>query len=358
MTTSIENIYMQNGPIYIGGPDRCGKTTMQAFLASHPNIAIPAVGSNMWTYFYGQFGDLSQVDNFERCLDALLHYKHVYFLRPDAERIRDEFWQGPPTYARLFALFLIHFAEREGKPRWGAQTGLIERYADQLFAAYPEARVIHLLRDPRDRYEASLAKWPNGKGRVGGATARFLYSANLAERNLQRYPDRYMVVHYEAMVTDPEATLRDVCAFLGEDFAPQMLTMDGAPKHRDRLASTLDPEARPVSPVSADYIGMYQGKVPKREIAFMQMHAGEQMRAHGYKMEPKDFTTTDWLQFVAVDWPMNIARLGSWRTLEAVQHNFPSRFGRKPGKRMIVDRAGTVQQPQKGLNPAPQNSVK
>ena len=48
---------MQLGPIYIGGLDRCGKTTMRAFLVSHPNIAIPAVGSNMWTYFYGQFGD-------------------------------------------------------------------------------------------------------------------------------------------------------------------------------------------------------------------------------------------------------------------------------------------------------------
>ena len=49
--------FMENHPIYIGGLDRCGKTTMRAFLASHPRIAIPAVGSNMWTYFYGQYGD-------------------------------------------------------------------------------------------------------------------------------------------------------------------------------------------------------------------------------------------------------------------------------------------------------------
>ena len=50
-------------PIFIGGLDRCGKTTLRAFLVSHPNISIPAVGSNMWTYFYGQFGDLSDPEN-------------------------------------------------------------------------------------------------------------------------------------------------------------------------------------------------------------------------------------------------------------------------------------------------------
>ena len=61
----------QMRPIFIGGPDRCGKTTLQAFLSSHPNIAIPAVGSNLWSYFYDQYGDLHSQANFERCLDAL-----------------------------------------------------------------------------------------------------------------------------------------------------------------------------------------------------------------------------------------------------------------------------------------------
>ena len=99
-------------PIFIGGPDRCGKTTLRAFLVSHPNISIPAVGSNMWTYFFGQFGDLAVHENFDRCLSAMLQYKHVAFLRPDEQRIRREFSQGEPTYARLFALFQEHHAER------------------------------------------------------------------------------------------------------------------------------------------------------------------------------------------------------------------------------------------------------
>jgi hypothetical protein len=223
------------GPVFIGGPDRCGKTTLQAFLSSHPNIAIPAVGSNFWTYFYGQYGDLNRPENFERCLDAMLHYSHAVFLQPDPERIRREFSTGEQTYARLFALFHEHYAEREGKPRWGDQTGLVERYADQIFTAYPGARMIHMIRDPRDRYEASLAMWPNGKARVGGAAARWLYSSAWAKRNMKRYHGRYKIIRYETLVQKPEETIRAICAFLGEDYYPEMLSTDGSPGHREKL---------------------------------------------------------------------------------------------------------------------------
>jgi len=340
---------MPGGPIYIGGPDRCGKTTLRAFLASHPRIAIPAVGSNMWTYFYGQYGDLGRGDNFERCLNAMLHYKHVHFLRPDPARIRREFRQGPPTYARLFALFLIHYAERMEKPRWGAQTGLIERYADHIFAAYPDARIIHMIRDPRDRYEASLARWPDGKGRVGGATARWLYSVGLAQRNLRRYPDRYLVVRFESMVAEPDATVRRVCQFLGEAYSPALLSMDGAPKHRARLEQSAGEAAEPQCPVSTDFIGQYRGAISPRELAYMQMWARKPMREYGYALESLALSPRDWLHVAAIGFPLNLARMLAWRTLEYGQQHFPQWFGRRPGRRMFVnpvEQGNAEQEPQ------------
>ncbi len=334
--------FMEQGPIFIGGPDRCGKTTLRAFLVSHPNISIPAIGSNMWSFFYGQYGDLSRRENFERCLDAMLHYKHVAFLKPDADRIRREFWQGEPTYARLFALFQQHHAEREGKPRWGDQTGLIERYADHVFAAYSGAKMIHMVRDPRDRYEASLALWPNGKGRVGGATARWLYSVEFAKRNLRKYPNRYKVIRYETMVSQPEEVLRDLCAFLGEDYTPVMLTMDGAPEHRDKMIRGTDGQSGP-SPVSTDYIGRYRGVIASREIAFMQRYAGRDMLAFGYSLEPIEFSLPDRLHFYFVDWPVNVARMATWRAVEAIHHRFPGQIGRKPGARMVISRHSSAE---------------
>ena len=323
------------GPIFIGGPDRCGKTTLRAFLVSHPNIAIPDVGSNYWSYFYGQYGDLSRHDNLERCLAAMLRYKHVRFLKPDPERIRREFWRGEPTYARLFALFHEHYAEREGKPRWGDQTGLVERYADVILAAYPTAKMIHMLRDPRDRYEASLALWPDGKGRVGGATARWLYSVGLAKRNLEAYPGRYKVVRYEAMVCRPEETVRDVCAFLDEEYAPAMLTMEGAPRFRDKIGRGSGNGAGQ-GVVSTDFVGRYRQAIPRREIAFMQAYAGREMVAYGYELDSIRFPVGERLAFYFVDWPANLVRMLTWQAVEAIQHNFPAQIGRKPSSDHII----------------------
>lgn len=320
-------------PIFIGGLDRCGKTTLQAFLSSHPNIAIPAVGSNFWSYFYGQYGDLQISDNFERCLAALMQYKHALFLEPDPERIRKEFWQGSPTYARLFGLLHQHYAERAGKTRWGDQTGLIERYADQVLAAYSGAIMIHMIRDPRDRYEASIAMWPNGKGRCGGATARWKYSVALMRRNLSRYPDRYLPVQYEKLVRQPEETLRSVCEFIGESYTPSMLTMDGSPGHRDKLIQNVESSERPLS---EKYIGRFRKHIPKAEIAFIQQHAKNEMRQLGYAFEPIQFSLKERMKYEARTRPANLVRMIFWLLMESLHQRFPRLAGRRPSNAMVL----------------------
>jgi hypothetical protein len=310
------------GPIFIGGPDRCGKTTLRAFLASHPNISIPAVGSNMWTYFYRRFGDLANRKRFERCLNAMLHYKHVKFLEPDGDRIRREFLAGEPTYARLFALFQRHHCEREAKPRWGDQTGLVERYADEIFTAYPDVKMLHMVRDPRDRYEASLALWPKGKGRVGGATARWLYSTQLGKRNLRRYPGRYKLVRFESLITDTERVLREVCEFLEEDFVPGMLRMDSAPRFREGLGNRSGSQTGD-SLLSMDFIGRFRTVMTTAELRFMQSIAGPEMLQFDYDLEPVPMSAGERTLYAFRDLPLNLLRMTAWRSIEAAQQRFP-----------------------------------
>ncbi len=320
---------MPDGPIYIGGPDRCGKTMLRAFLVSHPRISIPAIGSNLWTYFYGQYGDLHDRDNFERCLTALLRYKHARFLEPDEERLRREFWQGEPGYAHLFALLQAHHAERERKPRWGDQSGLIERYADLIFAAHPDAKMLHMLRDPRDRYCAALTRWTNGKARAGGATARWLYSARLARQNLRKYPGRYHIVRYEELVTAPEATVRGVCAFLDEEFNEEMMTLEGARGYREKLAKSAQ-EVGASTLISDGFIGCFRRGVPRDEIAFIQSFASAEMRTFGYMPEPISFSRREQWRFMVLERQRNWARMMMWYGMEWLEQKYPMLVGRMP----------------------------
>ena len=325
----------ERDPVFVAGLDRSGKTTLAAFLTSHPSIAIPPVGSNLEMYFYRRFGDLRDDANLDRCLAAMSRYKHVRILEPDVEAIRETFRGGPATYERLFALFLAGYADRERKRRWGAQTGLLERHADMLFAAYPGARFVHLVRDPRDRYEASLAAWPDGRARAGGATARWRYSVGLGERNLRRYPGRYLVVRFEDLLLDAEGTLRDVLGFLGEPFDPAILEMPGAPAHREKLAR----HGGPGGLLSPRFIGGFRGRIPARELAFIQTFAARPMRRHGYNPEPVRMRGRERAGLL-LDVPKQLVRMLAWRGSEELRVRFPIRFGRELDRRMIVTTEG------------------
>jgi hypothetical protein len=315
-------------PIFIGGLDRSGKTLLRLALSLHPRIFITR-RSDLWRYFYNRYGDLSQGENFERCLQAILKYKHVRPLHPNAERIRQEFWQGEPTYARLFALIHQHHAEAIGKPRWGDQSEALEEYAEEIFTAYPQARFIHLIRDPRDRLATSKSHWRHGRGKVGNSLGRWLRSTALAERYLRLYPDRYRVIRYEDLVSQPEAVLADLCEFLGEEYTPAMLKI-GHLRHAEESNINLPKEPCPgCGDFLTDFIGLYLQRLSRNEIAQIQLLAKAEMQRWGYWQEKIAFTPKDLGEFI-LEFPLTLAHLGGWRVWEILRRASPAQFGHRP----------------------------
>jgi hypothetical protein len=311
---------MDKGPIFIGGPDRSGKTLLRLALSLHPQIGITK-RTDLWTRFYGRYGDLERSDNFERCISAILAYKHIQVLQPDGRRLRSEFSQGEPTYARLFALIHEQYSERLGKPRWGDQSELVERYADPIFAAYPSAKIIHLVRDPLDRFSASKSRWKRGKGKVGVATARWVEAADLALRNLQRYPDQCMIVQYEALVMRPEVTLSEVCSFLGEEYAPAMLLIGHTPTYADEIVRP--PNGVAENHFLTQFIGNYYLNLSDAEIAFIQSSAGRDMLAFGYALRRVNFSLSERLSYWVRTWPVNVLSMLAWRATKTLGTRFP-----------------------------------
>ena len=293
---------MENGPIFVGGLDRSGKTPLCKMLGRHPRLAFTR-RTYLWTRFYNRYGDLTQPENLERCLQAMQKQSAIQALQLDMERIRREFGQGPATYARLFELIHRQNAERLGKPRWGDQLGLVERFAETIFAAYPAAKMIHMVRDPRDRFAAAkMARQPGWK--AGWSVARWQYSARLAELNRRRFPERYLVLRYESLVQDPQKNLATICDFLGETFDPCMLK----PENR----SEEDPDEREDPQV---------GHISMGEVAFVQLIAAKDMRRLEYGLEPVQFSAGKAAAFTLVDLPLNLAGMMYWRLTEKKDFN-------------------------------------
>jgi hypothetical protein len=318
------------GPVFVAGLERTGTSLMFALLASHPRIAMTR-RTNLWPYFYERYGDLGDPENFERCLDVMMRYKRLIPLAPDPDRIRHEFSEGEASYARLFALLEEHYAQGLGKPRWGDKSLNTERYAAEIFEAYPGATMLHMIRDPRDRYASALARWKTRRGGVGAGTAEWLSSLRLAKRNLKHYPDRYRIVRYETIVADPESTLREISAFIGEEYAPEMLTLSGAEKFRDEGSNSSYGRRHP-GVISTDSIGRYAQVLSPAQITFIQMTAKAEMLEIGYSLDDVHLSPGERLRFSLASYPLDLARLVAWRARNA----FKNRVGRDvPSYRLV-----------------------
>jgi hypothetical protein len=242
-------------------------------------------------------------------------YRRLVVLQPDWERLRCDFRRGPSTYARLFALLEEQYAQRHGKPRWGDKSLNTERYAEQLFAAYPGARVLHMLRDPRDRYASSKTRWQVRRGGVGAGTAEWLTSARWATRSAHRFPDQYRVVRYETLVTYPERTVREICGFIGEEYAPDMLSLAGVPKFRDHGNSSYG--GQPTGGISSSSIGRYRNVLSARDVACIQLLAGNEMNRYAYEPDDVGLSLGGRVLLAVENLPVELARLLAWRAREA-----------------------------------------
>ena len=198
---------------------------MQSLLGAHARIAAPPELHFILrvAYFRDLFGDLADDDNLRRALHEALN-PPVDILAgcgfaEDAlfERARS----GERTYAGLFAAIMDDYAERNGKARWAEKTPA--QRPDDIYNLFPDALVVHILRDARDVVASSLdMPWER---RSAAAVARDLHHFTLEsiDRGRRAGAGRYLQLRYEDLARDPEQVLRLICAFVGEDYDAGML---------------------------------------------------------------------------------------------------------------------------------------
>ena len=297
---------------------------MSEALERHPSLAISR-RTNLWTYFLDRFGDLDDPDNLDRCLEAMISFTRIRAMNPDAERLREEFLQsGPRTYVRLFRLLGDHYARSIGKDRWGDKSLNCELDAELILSSYPDAVMIQLLRDPRDRHVSVRDHRGGRRGGVYGSIAVWRRSARRAISNRARFGDRYRTVRYEDLVADPEAVLRDVCAWLGERFDARMLERpaDDARSGTARQRSVGFHERS---------VGRHRRDLSARHTALIERLSGREMAHFGYQRSNVELRPSSAVRLAVVDRPAATLFSRVWSPWSNVKR----RFGR-PSRRRTV----------------------
>jgi hypothetical protein len=121
------------------------------------------------------------------------------------------------------------------------------------------------------------------KGHIDKAISQWvrgMAAADRAARTLRR--DQFYELYYEDLVADPEAELRRLCDFIGEDYAPAM----AAPAE---VAAYAVPErktwhALTHGDVTASRVGTWRDRLEPEEIGLCERVMGRQLRRRGYEV--------------------------------------------------------------------------
>lgn len=276
-------------PIFIVGAPRSGTTLLQYMLRSHPSISLPTGESHFLIPLYRQreaFGDLTQRENIQRILRTM-HLRSTEFVETDLHGLK---WNldilserlvkiGCRTLPQFFDAFFTLNAEGEGKRRWGDKTPYYVLHIPLILEMFPDAQVIHLIRDGRDVALSMFARKYDFHVYNTYHAAKYWQQYVETGREYGRIlsTDVYHELRYEDLVADPAASLRRLCAFLGEEYSDDLLNY--------RKAQT-DGGKTPLlkQGVKADNAEKWRAEMTPRQIQVFEAAAGTTLREHGYAL--------------------------------------------------------------------------
>jgi hypothetical protein len=216
------------GPIFLTGLDHSGKTLLRGWLNRVPGLHVA------------------------RRADLLGRLRAA---RPGGEAAE---WKA------LRELGVGILAD-SGSRRWGVQEAFAEWLWASLLRALPEARIVHLVRDPRGRTAAMVRAGTLGRGGPAAETAAWTSSAAVIRQALEQHPEAITVVRYESMVHEPQPTWATLCAFLQEPGAPPI---EEGEQERLRAMTAAT--------------GTWAETLSAADIAFIERRAAAEMPAFGY----------------------------------------------------------------------------
>jgi hypothetical protein len=271
-------------PLFIVGTERSGSNLLRLVLDAHPRLFVPHPPHVM--HFFGpleaRYGDLSREPALRRLTADVLRLVEGHIHRWDHIPSVDSVVARAPTRDLFGVMAGLYEAAREhaGKPRWGNKSTFMVHHAGRVLKAYPAARFLWLVRDPRDVAVSSRESVFSPFHPLRTAT---LWARQQAEgARLERdWPEHVLRVHYEALVGEPEATVARICGFLGEEPDPAMLAFHRRPAAQ-RSASLSESWARTGQPIEANRVGRWEGALSALELAQVEVTAAEPMRLLGY----------------------------------------------------------------------------
>ncbi|CAN5531422.1 hypothetical protein BH11ARM2_BH11ARM2_02330 [soil metagenome] len=273
--------------LFIVGSGRCGTTILRAMFDSHPEYAIPSethLFNHYEQYHRQKFENPATRD--QGFVD-LFKEDRIEGIRLDQGRVKELLAETDGSWENLFLAMLTTYRESRNRHRAGEKSPKHLVRIEHLHKAYPDAKFIHVVRDPRavvsSFVNAKFYKYAEGKNPYR-AIDKWVQAMKI-HRMVMGWPDHscYATTRYEDLVTQPEVELRRLCEFMSVEFDPNMIDY----KNHATVGFVRDEKNR--AGIRTDLhqgsLETWRQKIPAKLIAMTEALCGNGMEEFGYKRD-------------------------------------------------------------------------
>jgi len=303
----MEQLVCQEKPLIICGHRKSGTTLLLSLFDSHEELCVFPPDSGFFYGYYPVYDDegYSDEEKKQRIIDTMF-----FSLKKDLKKVAgdrcDDFPCGEAEKrflermkgqdcrpSRLLAEAVFAFNDvRGGKnsdiKRWVEKTTSTEIYAYEIFNWFPDAKMIHVIRDPRDNYASLKSGWVKRYAQYNDAIERLLQSMiergglgfKLAKANVELYgEERYKVVRYEDLIAAPEKVMSELAAFVGISSNESLLkpTYFGLPWGGNNF------EGKVFTRPDGTNANKWKSRITEHEASVLEFYFGVEMERWGYE---------------------------------------------------------------------------
>jgi hypothetical protein len=290
---------------FIAGQAKSGTTLLAALLDSHPELRVlPQETAYFPTVLrkYGDAGRRAQFDyltkeSFSRVLfgGEPKWREHEYKNFPQHKFLETfERTAFAPANAErdLLALMAESYAATLGIPidrikRWIEKTPANRNHVDEIFARFPQTKLLVTLRDPRAILATQIALEKTRQTKrfsVYYVIAHWRVAAKLARR-VRSGEVPGLLVQFEQLVSAASTVMKNVCDYLGIAFDPDVVltpTKIGQPWGGNSAAQIA------FSQVTAEPASRWERELSEDEVGWVEWHCRDLMPEFGYEPQLSD----------------------------------------------------------------------
>jgi hypothetical protein len=267
--------------IFVIGSQRSGTTLMRLMLNAHSEVAIPEEGG-FWMPLLRDYSEkkisYNKLSLILKYIENNSQFQKWHLSIYDVKKLLKK--NEEYNLSEVISVFYECYARRHSKVIWGDKTPSFFRMIPVLAELFPQARFIHIVRDGR----AVFLSWKKREGykrSVSVSALEWAYKVRKIEKSLDQIkPGKRIKIRYEDLVSNPDQTLKKVCAFVGVEYEKNMLNFwKNSGKFIDDQHSKLI-----FKPVSLKSTRRWEKELSESDILKFEMLTSKLLLNFGYKL--------------------------------------------------------------------------